>query len=54
MPVPPGPTTMTDLKVGIASDIANIDTDILHTVWQELHYIIDIYRITQRQDIKDL
>lgn len=36
------PATITDLKARITATIASIDTGMLHTVWQELRYRLDV------------
>ena len=44
--VPPLPESIPELKVGIRTAIETITADMLQTVWNELHYRVDVCRIT--------
>jgi hypothetical protein len=43
---PPLPASIPELKVRIRTDIETITSDMLQTVWNELDYRVDVYRIT--------
>ena len=44
--VPPLPASIPELKVRIRTAIETITADMLRTVWNELYYRADVYRIT--------
>jgi hypothetical protein len=44
--VPPLPTTLHELKTRIREACANIDQEMLHSVWQEAEYRFDVPRAT--------
>jgi hypothetical protein len=45
--VPPLPASIPELKVRIRTATETITTDMLQTVWNELHYRVDVCRITK-------
>ena len=48
------PLSIPELKVRIRTDIETITADMLHTVWNELDYRVDICRITKGANIEHL
>ena len=52
--VPPLPAGIPELKVRIRTAIETITADILQTVWNELDYRVDVYRITKGAHIEHL
>ena len=52
--VPPIPRDLPQMRQRTAEAVAAIDRKTLHRVWQELHYRIDICRITQGGHIEHL
>jgi len=52
--VPPLPASIPELKVRIRTAIETITTDMLHKVWNELDYRVDMYRITKSTHIEHL
>jgi hypothetical protein len=45
--VPTLPRDLTDLRQRIVGAVDTIDVDMLQSVWQELHYRIDVCRVTR-------
>jgi len=45
--VPPLPESIPEMKVRIRTAIETITADMLHTVWNELDYRVDVCRITK-------
>ena len=52
--VPPLPASIPELKVRIRTAIETITADMLQTVWNELDYLVDVYRITKGAHIDHL
>jgi len=52
--VPPFPASIPELKVQIRTTTETIIADMLHTVWNELDYRVDVFRITKGADIEHL
>jgi hypothetical protein len=52
--VPPLPASIPDLKVRSRTAIETITADMLHTVWNELDYRVNVCRITKGSHIKHL
>jgi len=52
--VPPLPASILDLKVRIRTAIVAITADMLHTVWNELDYRVDVCRIAKGAHIEHL
>jgi len=52
--VPPFPASIPELKVRIRTAIETITADMLQTVWNELDYRVDVYRITKGACIEHL
>ena len=52
--VPPVPASVPELKVRIRTAIKTITADMLQTVWNELDYRADVYRITKGAHIEHL
>jgi hypothetical protein len=52
--VPPLPASIPELKVRIRTAIETITADMLHTVWNELVYRVDVCRITKGAHIEYL
>ena len=52
--VPDLPAGFPELKVRIRTAIQTITADILQTVWNELHYRVDVCRITKGAHIEHL
>ena len=52
--VPPLPASIPELAVGIRTAIETITADVLQTVWNELDYRVDVFRITKGAHIEDL
>ena len=52
--VPPLPESITELKVRIRTTTETITADMLQTVWNELDYRVDVYRITKSAYIENL
>ena len=52
--VPPLPASIPELKVRIRTAIETITADLLQTVWNELDYRVDVYRITKGAHIEHL
>ena len=52
--VPPLPASIPELKVRIRTAIETITADMLHTVWNELDYRVDVCRITKGAHIEHL
>jgi len=52
--VPPLPSSIPELKVRIRTAIAIITADVLRTVWNELVYCVDVWRITKGAHIEHL
>ena len=50
----PLPASILELKVRIRAAIETITADLLQTVWNELDYSIDVYRITKGAHIEHL
>jgi len=51
---PPLPASIPELKVQIRTAIKTITADMLQTIWNELDYRVDIYRITKGAQIEQL
>ena len=51
--VPPLPASLNELKQGITTAVANVDEDMLRSVWTELDYRIDICRVTKGSHIEN-
>jgi hypothetical protein len=45
--VPPLPTTLHELKTRIREAWTKTDQEILHNVWQEVEYRLDVARVTR-------
>jgi len=52
--VPPLPASIPELKVRIRTATETITADMLQTVWNELHYRVDVCRITKVAHIEHL
>ena len=52
--VPPLPPTLDDLRARITAAIADIDRNMLHKVWQEIDYRLDVCRVTRGAHIEHL
>lgn len=52
--VPPLPANLPELRARIVNAFAQIDRDMLHRVWDELHYRVDVCRITKGAHIEHL
>jgi len=52
--VPPLPESNPELKVRIRTYFETITADMLQTVWNELHYRVDVCRITKAAHIEHL
>jgi len=52
--VPPLPSSIPELKVRIRTAIGTITADMLQTVWNELDYRVDVFRITKGAHIEHL
>ena len=52
--VPPLPAIIPELKVRIRTAIETITADVLHTVWNELDYRVDVCRSTKGAHIEHL
>jgi len=52
--IPPLPASIPELKVRIRTAIETITADMLHTVWNELYYRVDVCRITMDAHIEQL
>jgi len=52
--VRPLPASIPELKVRIRTAIENITAYMLQTVWNELDYRVDVYRITKGAHIEHL
>jgi hypothetical protein len=52
--VPPQPVSIPDLKNRIEGAAATITPDLLISVWQELDYRLDVYRVTKGAHIENL
>ena len=52
--VPPLPVSLNELKQRITTAVASFDDDMLRSVWTELDYHIDIYRVTKGSHIEHL
>jgi hypothetical protein len=52
--VPSFPASIPELKVRIKTAIESITNDMLQTVWIELDYRVDVYRITKGAHIEHL
>ena len=52
--VPPLPASIPELKVRIRTAIETITADMLHTVWNELDYRVNVCRITKVAHIEHL
>ena len=52
--MPPMPCDLPQMRQRTAEAVAAIDRQMLHRVWQELHYRIDICRITEGGHIEHL
>jgi hypothetical protein len=48
------PRDLAGLKARIIAAVKNIDAPMLTRVWQELHYPIDVCRVTRRAHIEHL
>ena len=46
--VPPLPVSLNELKQRITTAVADVDEDMLRSVWTELDYRIDICRVAKR------
>jgi len=51
---PPLPVSLNELKQRITTAVANVDKDMLRSVWAELDYRIDICRVTKGSHIEHL
>ena len=54
MYVPPLPASIPELMVRIRTATETITADMLQTVWNELDYRVDVYRITNAAHIEHL
>jgi len=52
--VPPLPVSLNKLKQRITTAVASVDEDMLRSVWTELDYRIDTYRVTKGSHIEHL
>ena len=52
--VPPLPVSLNELKQRITTSVANVDEDMLTSVWTELDYHIDICHVTKGSHIEHL
>ena len=52
--VPPLPASITELKVRIRTATETIAADMLQTIWNELHYRVDVCRVTKGAHIEHL
>ena len=52
--VPPLPASIPELKVRIRTAIQTITAEMLHTVWNELDYRVDVCRISKGAHIDQL
>jgi len=52
--VPPLPASIPELKIRIRTAIETITADTLQTVWNELDYRVDIWRIIKGANIEHL
>jgi len=52
--VPPLLVSLNELKQRITTAVARVDEDMLMSVWTELDYRIDIYRVTKGSHIEHL
>ena len=52
--VPPLPVTVNELKQRIAIALETVTQDMLHHVWEELDYGLDVYRVTSGAHIEHL
>ena len=52
--VPPLPASIPELKVRIRTAIETTTADMLQTVWNELDYRVNVYRITKGAHIEHL
>jgi len=52
--VPPLPASIPELKVRIRTVIETITPDLLQTVWNEIDYRVDVYRITKCAHIEHM
>ena len=52
--VPPLPASIPEVKVRIKTAIETITADMLQTVWNELDYRVDVWRITKSTHIEHL
>ena len=52
--VPPLPRDLDDMKERIRRAVANVDADMLHRVWDEFEFHLDVCRLTQRAHIEHL
>jgi len=52
--VPPVPASIPELKARIIIATKTITADMLQTVWNELDYRVDVYRITKGAHIEHL
>ena len=52
--VPLVPANIPELKVRITTAIETITADMLQTVWNELDFRVDVYRITKGAHIEHL
>jgi len=48
------PVSLIELKKRITTAVASVDEDMLRSVWTELDYRIDIYRVTKDSHIEHL
>jgi len=52
--VPPLPASITELKVRIRTAFETITANMVQTIWNELDYRVDVYRITNGAHIEHL
>ena len=52
--VPPLPVSLNELKQRITTAVASADENMLKSVWTELDYRIDIFRVTKGSHIEHL
>ena len=52
--VPPLPVSLNELKQRITTVVASVDEDMLRSVWTELDYRIDIYRVAKGSHVEHL
>ena len=50
--VPPLPATVDELRERITAAVKSVTPDVLQTVWPELNYNIDVYRVTRGRHIE--